>query len=174
LATINVFRDISLPPRDEEPAYKSLARAIRERILVGQLRPGDQLPTKREVAEALHLSIHTVQHAYNLLVREMLLVGGQGVRTAVAGARPRHARRSTPESTASGQSAQNHLVGIVKEVEIGVEGATVRLELLSSQCVTLPTSRAAIDWLQIARGEPATVTIDGSAILLTRADDSLP
>ncbi|MEA2639182.1 MAG: Bacterial regulatory protein gntR family, partial [Chloroflexota bacterium] len=63
MATINVFRSMTLPPRDEEPAYRSLARAIRERIQTGQLRPGDQLPTKREVADALNLSIHTVQHA---------------------------------------------------------------------------------------------------------------
>src|SRR5437868_4816974 len=59
----NILEGLSLPPREVEPTYQSLARSIRERIQSGQLRPGDLLPSKRELAAALHISVATVRHA---------------------------------------------------------------------------------------------------------------
>ena len=170
MATINVFRNMTLPPRDEEPAYRGLARAIRERIQAGQLRPGDQLPTKREVADALHLSIHTVQHAYNLLVREMLLVGGQGVRTVVAGTRGRRGSALEISPGPNGHGPQHRLTGIVRALVPDPHGVRIELELLDGQSLTVSTSRAAVDWLQLVPSRPATISIEDDALHLTRPD----
>ena len=45
------------------PLYDALYRAIKQDILVGRLRPGEKLPSKRALAQHLRLSVVTVQNA---------------------------------------------------------------------------------------------------------------
>ena len=52
------------------PLYDALYRAIKQDILVGRLRPGEKLPSKRALAQHLRLSVVTVQNAYAQLVAE--------------------------------------------------------------------------------------------------------
>ena len=53
-----------------QPKYYQLYTAIREDILRGELRPGQKLPSRRALAEHLHVSIATVSGAYEQLVDE--------------------------------------------------------------------------------------------------------
>ena len=59
-----------------EPVYKQLARQIKHAITSGALRPGDRMPTIRELASQLVINPNTVQRAYRELEREGLLDGG--------------------------------------------------------------------------------------------------
>lgn len=52
------------------PLYRSLYNAIRKALLEGQVMPGEKLPSKRDVAEALNLSVNTVEIAYEQLAAE--------------------------------------------------------------------------------------------------------
>ena len=52
------------------PLYEALYRCIRGDILNGTLKPGDQLPSKRALAENLEVSKITVEAAYNQLLSE--------------------------------------------------------------------------------------------------------
>ncbi len=52
------------------PLYDALYRAIRDDILAGRLAPGERLPSKRALAEHLHISKVTVENAYGQLFSE--------------------------------------------------------------------------------------------------------
>jgi GntR family transcriptional regulator len=49
-------------------------------VAKGILKPGQRLPTMREVAVELRINVHTVQQAYNLLAEDgiLSLIPGQG------------------------------------------------------------------------------------------------
>ena len=52
------------------PVYEQLSSGIRSELVAGRLRPGDQLPTVRELALNLGVHHNTVAEAYRLLARE--------------------------------------------------------------------------------------------------------
>jgi DNA-binding transcriptional regulator YhcF (GntR family) len=58
---------ISIDPDDPRPIYLQIAAAIKQQRYAGQLTPGDELPSVRELAEALGVNLHTVRHAYRTL-----------------------------------------------------------------------------------------------------------
>lgn len=52
------------------PVYEQVSNGIRSELVTGRLRPGDQLPTVRELALDLGVHHNTVAEAYRLLARE--------------------------------------------------------------------------------------------------------
>ena len=67
-----------------EPLHQQLSRQIREKVLAGDLPTGESLPSIRSLARDHHISVITVQRAYDDLVREGLLVARQGKGVFVA------------------------------------------------------------------------------------------
>ncbi len=65
------------------PAYRSLAQAIAAAISAGTLRAGDRLPTHRQLAWELKVSVQTVSRAYEELIRADLIAGEVGRGTFV-------------------------------------------------------------------------------------------
>jgi DNA-binding transcriptional MocR family regulator len=61
-----------------EPRYRAIADAIDEDVLAGRLRPGERLPTHRELAERLRVTVGTVSRAYAEAARRGLLSGEVG------------------------------------------------------------------------------------------------
>jgi len=173
LTAIDACHEYDLPSRNQMPAYQGLAQVIRERIRTGQLKPGDQLPSTRNLAAALHLSVYTVQRAYNVLIREMLLTGGQGVRTIVASARPCSAPQLPSRdgldacADAIGRPGETRLVGVVQDIELTQDGARVYLELEGGQGLTVRVRRSEIVRWRLAPGKSAAVIVDESAVFLS-------
>lgn len=68
--------DVFLPA----PVYQQIITQVKYAIARGALKPGDQLPTVREVAAAIRVNRNTVSRAYTDLEREGIIVGrpGQG------------------------------------------------------------------------------------------------
>jgi DNA-binding transcriptional MocR family regulator len=62
--------------RGERPIYEALADAVARDVRAGRLAPGDRLPTQRELADALGVTVPTVTRAYALAARRGW-VGGQ-------------------------------------------------------------------------------------------------
>ena len=60
-----------------ESAYLQLYRQLRQDIAEGAYPPGTKLPSKRQLAEELSLSLITVEHALGLLVDEGYVVPKQ-------------------------------------------------------------------------------------------------
>jgi GntR family transcriptional regulator len=63
--------------------YKQLVQQVRNALRLGMLRPGDQLPTVKEVVGAIAINPNTVLKAYRELEREGLVEGRPGVGTFV-------------------------------------------------------------------------------------------
>lgn len=64
--------------RRYKPDYERIADDIREQITSGQLRPGDKLPTKRQLAEKYGTSAQPVDTALFMLRTAGIVVGRQG------------------------------------------------------------------------------------------------
>jgi len=61
---------------------------VRQELLLGRLRPGEQLPTVKEVVDALAVNPNTVAKAYRELEHEGLVRSRQGLGTFVAATPP--------------------------------------------------------------------------------------
>ena len=51
---------VTIDPRDPTPIYAQLERGLRAAIATSRLRPGDQLPTVRQLAVELQVNANTV------------------------------------------------------------------------------------------------------------------
>ncbi len=60
----------SIGDNDPRPVYLQIASAVKEGIRTGRLKPGDTLPSVRELGQALSVNLHTARHAYQLLAQE--------------------------------------------------------------------------------------------------------
>ena len=74
----------SVNPRDSTPLHAQLERSIRAAIASRRLRPGDQLPTVRQLAVALRINANTVAKVYTHLERSGALETRRGVGTFVS------------------------------------------------------------------------------------------
>ena len=70
------------------PKYLALADAVERGVAGGLLAPGEALPTQRELAGALGVTVGTVTRAYAETARRGLTVGITGRGTFIAEARP--------------------------------------------------------------------------------------
>ncbi len=89
------------PSRDtlKRPVYRSLVNLVARAIETGELTPGARLPTHRDLAHRLDISIQTVSRAYEALIRRGLIVGEVGRGTFV---RPDRADPAPPFITERG------------------------------------------------------------------------
>jgi GntR family transcriptional regulator len=69
----------------KEPIYEQIKRQIKESILKGELNEGDLLPSIRQLAKDLHISVITTKRVYDDLENEGYLVTVVGKGTFVAG-----------------------------------------------------------------------------------------
>src|SRR5438067_6486657 len=72
-----------LDPRSGVSTYLQIVHQVRHALRLGMLRPGDQLPTVKEVVGSLAINPNTVLKAYRDLEREGLVEGRPGVGTFV-------------------------------------------------------------------------------------------
>jgi GntR family transcriptional regulator len=90
---------VSVDAADATPIYAQVERGLRAAIAAGRLKPGDQLPTVRELAVELGVNANTIARVYSELERNGVFETRRGVGTFVkagrAEARPasEHARR---------------------------------------------------------------------------------
>jgi GntR family transcriptional regulator len=64
---------IRVDPASEVPLFAQVAASVRADAAAGRLRPGDRLPSAREVSIALGVNLHTVLRAYQDLRDEGLV-----------------------------------------------------------------------------------------------------
>src|ERR1700734_1091949 len=89
---------------DPTPLYAQLERAIRVSIATGRLRPGDKLPTVRQLAVDLRINANTVAKVYGELERAGVLETQRGVGTFVS-------ESETDAATPSERERRLHEVG---------------------------------------------------------------
>jgi GntR family transcriptional regulator len=70
---------VSVDQRDPTPIYAQLERGLRAAIATSRLRPGDQLPTVRQLAVELQVNANTVARVYAELERAGVIETKRGV-----------------------------------------------------------------------------------------------
>src|SRR5215469_11607761 len=102
LPTVRLF---TLQPTSGVPIYRQLIDQVRRMVASGQLTPGMELPSVREVAAEYTVNPTTISKAYSLLESEGLL--------------QRH--RGKPMTIAAPRRNQNSLAQRLRQVEAQVE-----------------------------------------------------
>lgn len=88
------------------PLYKQIAIHLREQIMSGKLRPGDRVPSEKEIASYFNVSQITSKQALSLMSDENLVIRLKGKGTFVAG-------RNGTDILQSIHSGFNGIVGII-------------------------------------------------------------
>src|SRR5207249_10640945 len=96
--------DIRISKESEVPLRQQLAKQIELLIATEKLKPGEAMPSVRELARRLKIHHNTVSHAYADLVRRTWLVRKRGSNLIVRASRPgsiepsvRPGRTKTPD-----------------------------------------------------------------------------
>jgi GntR family transcriptional regulator len=81
------------------PIYVQLREQLLRAIAEGALKPGDQMPTMRQVAVTLKVDLNTVRHAYDELERAGAIRLERGRGSFVSETPPRDAAGAAPETS---------------------------------------------------------------------------
>jgi GntR family transcriptional regulator len=120
---------LTVDPGDPTPIYAQLERAIRAQIAAGSLRPGDRLPTVRQLAIDLRVNANTVAKVYSELERSGVLATRRGVGTFVR-------ERAEGQSTTAGSADRarvldrltDHLLAEAQAAGLTIEDVLRQLE----------------------------------------------
>ncbi len=63
---------------DSRPMYRQVMEQIRQRVAIGDWQPEQRIPSIRELAIAIKVSVITIKRAYLELEREGVIVSRQG------------------------------------------------------------------------------------------------
>ena len=75
-----IFMEIIISNSSDKPIYEQISSQIKNKIMNGTLETGEMLPSMRALARDLHISVITVQRAYEDLTRDGFIetVSGKG------------------------------------------------------------------------------------------------
>lgn len=98
---------LSVDPSSPIPIYAQIVSQVRAGVAGGELRPGDALPSVRQLATELRVNPNTVAQAYRELEREGItyVQRGQGTFVAEMGA-----ERKTAERRAAGEALIGRMI----------------------------------------------------------------
>ncbi len=75
--------EIRIDPDSAVPIYLQIIHSIKHLVASGRLKPGEQLPTVREMATDLRINPNTVARAYDILDTDGVITTQQGRGTFV-------------------------------------------------------------------------------------------
>jgi len=76
--------DIVISQSDSRPMYLQIMEQVKQRVAVGEWARGEEIPSIRQLAVALRVSVITVKRAYLELEREGVILTQQGKGSVVA------------------------------------------------------------------------------------------
>jgi GntR family transcriptional regulator len=110
---------VTVDPRDRTPIYAQLERGLRASIATGRLRPGDQLPTVRQLAVELQVNANTVARVYGELERAGVIETRRGVGSFIS---------ATPAQAHPPRDRERRLRAFVTRVLADADAAGFTLE----------------------------------------------
>jgi len=105
---------LSIDQRDPTPIYAQLERGLRAAVATSRLRPGDQLPTVRQLAVDLRINANTVARVYAELERAGVIETKRGVGSFVS---------ATPEQAHPPREHERRLRAFVTRVLADADAA---------------------------------------------------
>ena len=76
--------DLIISNKTSKPIYEQISSQIKEMVMTGKLKPGDPIPSMRALARSLHISVITVQKAYDGLQQAGFIETAVGRGTFIA------------------------------------------------------------------------------------------
>lgn len=119
--------NILLSNTSKEPIYEQIKRQIKEAVLRGELREGDLLPSIRQLARDLRISVITTKRAYDELEKEGLVVSVVGKGSFIAGQNPSFLKEQRLKAI------EEQMARVVKECRalgLGLDDIKTMLEIL--------------------------------------------
>jgi GntR family transcriptional regulator len=116
--------DFHIQTGSAEPIYRQLVEHVRRRVAAGQIKAGEEIPSVRELAQALAVHPMTISKAYSLLEAEGLLERRRGLAMRVA---PQH-RQAQPAASRIEllRPALERAAAEARQLQLG-SGAVLRL-----------------------------------------------
>ena len=109
----------TLNPASGIPIYRQLMEQVRRMAASNQLKPGDALPSVRELALQHAVNPMTISKAYSMLEAEGLLERQRGKAMTIA--EQHHAKESKAARLHHLQPAIDQLVMAARQLELGTE-----------------------------------------------------
>jgi GntR family transcriptional regulator len=81
---IEMYTDIVISQSDARPMYLQIMEQIKQRVAVGEWARGAEIPSIRQLAVALQVSVITIKRAYLELEREGVIITQHGKGSIVA------------------------------------------------------------------------------------------
>src|SRR4030043_844487 len=75
--------ELQIDQHSSLPLYKQIADQVRHLIASDRLKPGDRLPTVRQLAQSLNINQNTVVKAYSDLEQDHVIASRRGAGTVV-------------------------------------------------------------------------------------------
>lgn len=143
------------------PSYVKVADVLRERILAGELQPGERLPAENELAALLQVSRATSREALRLLASERLIQTRRGVSGGVFVMHPSHSDVERSMNTAfdlmttTGELLMEEvldawlMIGPASAALAAERRTEPEAERLLGLALPLPDSAADEDWVRV-------------------------
>lgn len=96
-----------IDPDSAVPIYLQIVHSVKHQVATGRLKPGEQLPTVRELSTDLRINPNTVARAYDQLDKDIVITTQQGRGTYV---------RERPDNVHLSRIRQEHLQGLMDGV----------------------------------------------------------
>lgn len=119
-------------PSTQEPPYRHIVAEIRDRIISGELAPGDRVPSTRQIMQKYGVAMATATKALTALRHEHLVRAQRGSGTVVAASRPEDNRprglRSRRPRDADQEITTQHVVSTAIDIadREGLDALTLR------------------------------------------------
>ena len=115
--------EIILSNVDGTPIYEQIVRQIKAKIVGGELKAGEALPSMRLLAKELRISVITTKRAYEELEREGFIITqtGRGSFVAPVGVEPLREEQL--------RAAEEHLTNAVRAAHLGNRDETEFLDI---------------------------------------------
>ena len=130
--------ELSIATGSSQPIYRQIVDQVCMAIAVGQLDPGDAIPSVRVTAERLVINPNTVARAYAELARDGFVLTQPGKGLTVA---PRRRVLSTEERHRRLESALDDFVRVVAFLDLDYEDIFVRLGEKLAQMLPLSAGK---------------------------------
>jgi|SRR6185437_4831959 len=127
---MNAEPKLVIDPRSNVPVYRQVVDTLRSMLVDGVLRPGDTLPTVRDLGLELGVHFNTIAEAYRLLAAEGWL---DLRRRRGAVVTKRTAPTEKPESEARFSRSLRQLIAQVRSEGLSVHTITLELERLTRE-----------------------------------------
>jgi GntR family transcriptional regulator len=132
--------NIRLDFRSEEPIYLQIVRQVEKLVRDGILKPGDQLPTVRQLAIDLRINFSTVARAYHVLDEKKLISTQRGRGTYIW----ENGNPTGPEQPAAGLERSQIIDRLASDFVAGALRAGASLDEIERAVAQEITSRRSL------------------------------